>query len=337
MSRDAGIIIMDEPTSAVGEKEAGYLFEVIQRLKAQGKGIIYVSHRLSEIFQIADSYTVFRDGRFVGAGEVKDITRHDLIRMIVGRELRDEFVKENVPKDRVRLAVSDLNKDGRLRDIAFEVREGEILGLYGLMGSGRTEILDCLFGLDREWSGRVDVDGAPASIGSSRDAMAAGLPLVTEDRKESGLVPKASVRDNLSLAILTELSPHLVMQTRRVAEAAKSMIERFRIKTATDRLSVSSLSGGNQQKVVMGRWHLTDPKVLLLDEPTRGVDVGAKREIYGIMSQFASSGGSILMVSSEADEILGMADRIVVIKNGRIAGTLDRRDADPQALLHLAA
>ena len=337
LSRDAGIIIMDEPTSAVGEKEAGYLFEVIQRLKAQGKGIIYVSHRLSEIFQIADSYTVFRDGRFVGAGEVKDITRHDLIRMIVGRELRDEFIKENVPKDRVRLAVSDLNKDGRLRDIAFEVREGEILGLYGLMGSGRTEILDCLFGLDREWSGRVDVDGAPASIGSSRDAMAAGLALVTEDRKESGLVPKASVRDNLSLAILTELSPHLVMQTRREAEAAKSMIERFRIKTATDRLSVSSLSGGNQQKVVMGRWHLTDPKVLLLDEPTRGVDVGAKREIYGIMSQFASSGGSILMVSSEADEILGMADRIVVIKNGRIAGTLDRRDADPQALLHLAA
>ena len=337
LSRDANIIIMDEPTSAVGEKEAGYLFEVVQRLKAQGKGIIYVSHRLSEIFEIADSYTVFRDGRFVGSGEVKDTTRGELIRMIVGRELQDEFIKENTPQPNVRLAVKDLTKAGRLSEIGFEVRQGEILGLYGLMGAGRTEILECLFGLDRDWSGRVEVDGKPQAIASSRDAMAAGLALVTEDRKETGLVPKATVRNNLSLAILPELSPRMVMQTRRETEAARSMIERFRIKTATDQLSVNNLSGGNQQKVVMGRWHLTAPKVLLLDEPTRGVDVGAKREIYGIMSQFANAGGAILMVSSEADEILGMADRIVVIKNGRVAGTLERRDASLQTLLHLAA
>ncbi|MET1028753.1 MAG: sugar ABC transporter ATP-binding protein [Dongiaceae bacterium] len=337
LSRDAGIIIMDEPTSAVGEKEADYLFEVVKRLKAQGKGVIYVSHRLSEIFEIADAYTVFRDGQYVASGAIPDINRSELIRMIVGRELRDEFIKENTPTDKVRLEVRNLQKTGRLENISFEVRQGEILGLYGLMGAGRTEILECLFGLDHDWSGELRVEGQKLSITSARDAMKAGLAMVTEDRKETGLIMNATVRSNISLAILPALSPHLVIEGRKEAEAAATMIDRFRIKTASDQLNVSNLSGGNQQKVVMGRWHLTEPKVLLLDEPTRGVDVGAKREIYGIMSKFAAAGGSIIMVSSEADEILGMTDRIIVIKNGRIAGSLNRADADQQTLLHLAA
>jgi putative xylitol transport system ATP-binding protein len=338
LSRDAEIIIMDEPTSAIGSKEADYLFEVIKRLKAQGKGVIYVTHRLSEIFEIADSYTVLRDGRYVASGAVGDITRGDLIRMIVGRELHEEFIKENTPTNKVRMRVEDLNKSGRLEHISFDVREGEIVGLYGLMGAGRTEILDCLFGLDRDWSGTVEVNGRRRSFRSARDAMNGGLALVTEDRKETGLVMSASVRRNLSLAILPELSPFLgVMNSRKEIEASSSMIEQFRIRTDGDLLDVDSLSGGNQQKVVMGKWHLTHPDILLLDEPTRGVDVGAKREIYGLMSKFASAGGSIVMVSSEADEILGMADRILVIKNGRIAGLLNRSEADQQTLLHLAA
>jgi putative xylitol transport system ATP-binding protein len=338
LSRDAKIIIMDEPTSAVGEKEADYLFDVVKRLKDQGKGIIYVSHRLSEIFKIADSYSVFRDGRFVASGSIADIDRGELIRMIVGRELRDEFVKENTPTSEVRLEVKGLNKGDRLKDISFRVRKGEILGIYGLMGAGRTEILECLFGLDRHWSGELAIDNKPVDIKSARDAMSAGLALVTEDRKQTGLVMNASVRKNISLAILPRLSGLFgTVETKKELGVAASMIERFRIKTANDQINVSALSGGNQQKVVMGKWHLTEPRILMLDEPTRGVDVGAKREIYNIMSAFAQEGGAIIMVSSEADEILGMADNIVVIKNGRIAGLLSRSEANSQALLDLAA
>jgi putative xylitol transport system ATP-binding protein len=281
---------------------------------------------------------VLRDGRYVASGAVSDITRGDLIRMIVGRELHEEFIKENTPTDKVRMRVEDLNKTGRLEHISFDVREGEIVGLYGLMGAGRTEILECLFGLDRDWSGTLEVNGRRRSFRSARDAMNGGLALVTEDRKETGLVMSASVRRNLSLAILPALSPFLgVMNSRKEVEASSSMIEQLHIRTDGDLLDVDSLSGGNQQKVVMGKWHLTHPDILLLDEPTRGVDVGAKREIYGLMSKFASAGGSIVMVSSEADEILGMADRILVIKNGRIAGLLNRNEADQQTLLHLAA
>lgn len=338
LSRDAKIIIMDEPTSAVGEKEADYLFDVVRRLKDQGKGIIYVSHRLSEIFKIADSYSVFRDGRFVAAGSIADIDRGELIRMIVGRELRDEFVKENTPTSEVRLEVKGLNKGDRLKDISFQVRKGEILGIYGLMGAGRTEILECLFGLDRHWTGELVIDNRRVDIKSARHAMSVGLALVTEDRKQSGLVMNASVRKNISLAILPRLSGFLgTVETKKELGVTASMIERFRIKTANDQINVSALSGGNQQKVVMGKWHLTEPRILMLDEPTRGVDVGAKREIYNIMSAFAQEGGAIIMVSSEADEILGMADNIVVVKNGQIAGTLTRSEANSQALLDLAA
>ena len=337
LSRDADIIIMDEPTSAVGEKEAANLFAVIHRLKERGKGIIYVSHRLSEVFDIADTYTVFRDGRFVATGDMRDIDRNELIRLIVGRELTEEFVKTSSPNDKTALSLKGLCRPGRLADISFDLRGGEILGLYGLMGAGRTEILSCLFGLDPDWTGQLEIDGQPTKINGVRDAMRAGLSLVTEDRKRSGLVMNASVLSNLSLAVLRELSPRLsIVNARSELALGREAIDKFRIKTATEQLSVSSLSGGNQQKVVMGKWHLTKPKVMLLDEPTRGVDVGAKREIYALMSEFASSGGAIIMVSSEADEVLGMADRIVVIRKGRISGVLDRSAANASALLHLA-
>jgi putative xylitol transport system ATP-binding protein len=338
LGRDAEIIIMDEPTSAVGAAEADNLFAVIRRLKERGKGIIYVSHRLTEVFGIADDYTVFRDGAYVDSGSMADLSRNDLIRMIAGRELAEEYVKTSTPGDRTVLSVTGLQRPGRLSNIDLDLRQGEILGLYGLMGAGRTEILECLFGLYNGWTGRIDIDGQQKKIATVQDAMAAGFGLVTEDRKQSGLILHSSVRSNLSLAILPELTSSIgVVDKRRETSLAKEMIAKFRIRTASDQLAVTALSGGNQQKVVMGRWHLTKPRILLLDEPTRGVDVGAKREIYALMSEFAQGGGSIIMVSSEVEEVLGMSDRIVVIRDGQVSGVVGRADANQETLLHLAA
>ena len=337
LSHDARIIIMDEPTSALGETEVGQLYTAIRRLRDQGKGVIYVSHRLTEVFELADSYTVFRDGRYVASGAIADIDRRGLINMIVGRDLRDEYVKENRPGPQTRLSVDRLTLSGVLSDISFDVRAGEIVGFYGLLGAGRTELLECLFGLRHGWSGSVLVDGEPARARTPRAAMDSGLALVTEDRKQSGLVLTSSVRENLSLAILPELSPHWIVDRRQERSQARSAVERFRIKAASDQLQVGSLSGGNQQKVVIGRFDMTKPKIFLFDEPTRGVDVGAKREIYAIMSQFASAGGAVVMVSGEAEEILGMCDRIVVMRRGRIAGILARDEASQENMLHLAA
>lgn len=337
LSYDAQVIILDEPTSALGEAEAGHLFAAIATLKARGKGVIYVSHRLSEIFSICDSYTVFRDGQFIQTGAMAEIDKDQLIQLIVGRPLTEEFVKQNIPAPEVVLRLDGVDAARGVRDISFSARRGEILGIYGLMGSGRTEILDRLFGLTAHTAGRIEIDGQPAHIASPSEAIRAGLAYVTEDRKGSGLVLAASVRDNLCLAVLDRMSPQGVMRSRREAGAAAHMIEDLRIKTASDALGVSGLSGGNQQKVVLGKWFLTDPRILLLDEPTRGVDVGAKREIYRVMSDFARAGGTVLMVSSETDEILGMADRVVVLRDGRVAGELGRDALSAEGLLHLAA
>lgn len=337
LSYDAEIIIMDEPTSALGEAEADQLFAAVATLKAKGKGVIYVSHRLSEIFEIADSYTVFRDGAWVGSGAIADVTRDALIQMIVGRPLTEEFVKENSPRAETVLSVRGLASINNVRDIDFEVRRGEILAIFGLMGSGRSEIFERLFGLVEDMGGEIALDGSPIRVSSPAEAIRHGLAFVTEDRKGSGLVLSASVRDNICMAELRRLGFGPVMSARREAEAARAMIEKFRIKTASDELAVSGLSGGNQQKVVLGKWFLTEPKVLLLDEPTRGVDVGAKREIYRVMSDFASAGGAVLMVSSETDEVVGMADRAIVMRDGRIAGELGRSDLSADRLVHLAA
>lgn len=336
LSYDAEVIIMDEPTSALGEAEADQLFEAVRTLKALGKGVIYVSHRLSEIFTICDSYTVFRDGAFVEEGALADIDKERLINLIVGRPLSEEFVKENTPGADEVLSVRDLSADHGVAEVNFSVRCGEILALYGLLGSGRSEIFDRLFGLSSETAGEILIDGKPIQITTPKQAINAGLAYVTEDRKGSGLVLSGDVRENLCLATLETMSPRLVMNTRAEAEAASEMITTLNIKTASDRLGVSNLSGGNQQKVVLGKWFLTQPDILLLDEPTRGVDVGAKREIYRVMSDFARNGGTIIMVSSETDEVLGMADRVVVMRDGRVSGELNRAEMSAERLLHLA-
>ncbi|APX24466.1 MAG: sugar ABC transporter ATP-binding protein [Rhodobacteraceae bacterium] len=337
LSYDAEVIIMDEPTSALGEAEADQLFEAVETLKARGKGVIYVSHRLSEIFTICDSYTVFRDGSFVEEGALADIDKERLINLIVGRPLTEEFVKENAPGTESTLSVSGLSAAHGVRDVTFSARRGEILALYGLMGSGRSEIFDRLFGLSDQTDGQIVIEGAEARIRTPNDAIAAGLAYVTEDRKRSGLVLTGDVRDNLCLATLDRMSAGQVMNARAEGDAAARMIDTLNIKTASDRLGVSNLSGGNQQKVVLGKWFLTEPRILLLDEPTRGVDVGAKREIYRVMSDFTRQGGTVIMISSETDEVLGMADRAIVMRDGRVAGELERAEMSAEKLLHLAA
>lgn len=336
LSHDAEVIFMDEPTSAIGEREAQQLFAAIRHLQAQGRGIVYVSHRLSEIFQIADSYTVFRDGSFIGAGALSEIDRPNLIRMIVGRELAEEYVKTNKPTSDVGLEVSALSCPNKIEDISFAAHKGEIFGIYGLMGSGRTEIFNCLFGLDKPSAGRISVDGAPILVSKPSDAMAHGLALVTEDRKQTGLNLSDSVRANICMASLPALSPAFAMDHAKELDASRRMREQFQIKAARDTMPVSGLSGGNQQKVVLGKWFLRNPKVLLLDEPTRGVDVGAKREIYRIICDFAESGGTVVMISSEIDEVLGMSDRIMVMRGGKSAGIYSREETNAQSLVHLS-
>jgi putative xylitol transport system ATP-binding protein len=337
LSYEAEIIIMDEPTSALGDTEAQQLFDAIATLKAQGKGVVYVSHRLSEIFEIADSYTVFRDGEFIADGPMAETNRDQLIQMIVGRPLAEEFVKENAPTDQAVLTLTGAGSQARIADISLTAHAGEILVLYGLMGSGRSEICERIFGLAPQPSGQMSIRGTTVQITSPAEAIRHRIAFVTEDRKGSGLVLSAHVRANICLAQLEQLSVANVMRPGRETAAAKRMIDKFAIKTATDTLEVSNLSGGNQQKVVLGKWFLTDPEILLLDEPTRGVDVGAKREIYKVISDFAAAGGTVVMASSEIDEVLGMADRVIVLREGRIAGEITRADLSAEKLVHLAA
>jgi putative xylitol transport system ATP-binding protein len=336
LSHDAEVIFMDEPTSAIGEKEAQQLFATIARLKTAGKGIVYVSHRLSEIFQIADAYTVFRDGAYVGSGPLAGTDRASLIHMIVGRALDEEYIKTNVPTTAPGFEVSGLTAPGKIDDISFSVKKGEIFGIYGLMGSGRTEIFNCLFGLDKFTAGEIRLEGEPIRISRPSDAMDLGIAFVTEDRKLTGLNLLDSMRGNIVMASLPEMSPGFTMQRRREQDASTAMTARFDIRAARDSMAVSGLSGGNQQKVVLAKWFLRQPKVLLLDEPTRGVDVGAKREIYKIICDFAESGGTVVMISSEIDEVLGMSDRILVMRQGRSAGIYGRADASAQSLVHLS-
>lgn len=338
LSHEADVIVMDEPTSAIGEEEVEHLFAAIRKLAAQGRGIVYVSHRLAEIFRVADTYTVFRDGQFIDSGKIRDIDRATLIREIIGRDLAEEFVKENVPGDAVLLRVEGFSRAGKFQDISFELRAGEILGVYGLMGSGRSEFFDCLFGLEPRDAGTVEIEGRPVDIRNAAAAMRHGLALVTEDRKGSGLVMTANVRQNIALASLERLSTAGGFLKRRDERAdVARMIDYFNVRTPSPEVPVRNLSGGNQQKVVLGRWLLTEPRILLMDEPTRGIDVAAKREVYAFMSRFAAAGKGVIMVTSELPEVLGMADRIVVFKDGRIAGIVARDQASQEELVHLAA
>lgn len=335
-SHDCDIMIMDEPTSAIGERETDVLFAAIRRLTAQGAGIIYVSHRLSEIFQIADEYTVFRDGRFVDSGLIKDIDRSQLVTSIVGRQLSNTDKQRRVA-GKVVLETEQLSRHGEFKDISVRVHAGEVLGIYGLMGAGRSEFLNCIYGLTRPDAGQVRLDNQAMPIGHPGASIKAGVSLVTEDRKDSGLVLSSSVRDNIAMAAFRRLSLFFLIDQRRVQTLVAAMVSRMRIKVSSTSLPVSVLSGGNQQKVVLARCFSTAPMLMLCDEPTRGIDEGAKREVYQLLDDFVHNGGAVLLVSSEAQEILDVSDRIAIFKSGQLVALIDGHSSTQEQLLHLAS
>lgn len=333
---DADIIIMDEPTSAIGEEDAQKIFDVITRLTEKGKGIIYVSHRLSEIFQIADTFTIFRDGTFITDGPLADITREKLIELIIGREIKDEFAKFNEPTDETIMEVRELSRDDQVQDISLTLKKGEILGIYGLVGSGRSEFLDLIFGIEHADKGTIKIGDRFLDKHTPKDSINAGIAYVTEDRKDTGLMLGRSINENINIPSFGAISTGGFIHDRKERARADDMITLFNVKTPDADQLVGNLSGGNQQKVVLGRWALIEPDVMLLDEPTRGVDVGAKKEIYKFMSEFALQGKGIVMVSSELSEIIGMSDRIIVFRDGRIAGELTAATATQTDLMKLA-
>jgi putative xylitol transport system ATP-binding protein len=337
-SHDCQVMIMDEPTSAIGEREAETLFKAIRRLTARGAGIIYVSHRLSELAQIADEYTIFRDGAFVESGRMADIDRAHLVRGIVGQELQriDHKVGRECAEDNC-LSVTGLSREGEFQDISLQLRQGEILGIYGLMGSGRSEFLNCLYGLTEPDSGSVTLQGQPLPIGVPAATIRAGMSLVTEDRKDSGLVLSGSIMSNIALSAYKQLSSWSVINARKESELAQSMVKRLQIKISSLDLPVESMSGGNQQKVVLAKCLSTQPICLLCDEPTRGIDEGAKQEIYHLLDEFVRAGGAAIVVSSEAPELLHLSDRIAVFKGGRLVTVSTDTALSQEALLSLAS
>jgi rhamnose transport system ATP-binding protein len=333
----ARILIMDEPTAALPEREVANLFRVIRELRAEGVGIVYISHRLEELKELADRVTVLRDGSEVGTRLMAEVDRAELIRLMVGRELSAVFPKRPVPVGDVVLETRGLGcRAAGVRDVSLSVRAGEILGLAGLVGAGRTELARVLFGLMPADSGELLLRGKPVRVRSAAEAVGLGIAYVPEDRRRHGVILELPVRENASLAVLRRISRCGFLDFRRERELAASFVERLRVKTNSLETPVGRLSGGNQQKVSLARWLATDPAVLLLDEPTQGIDVGAKAEVHALMGELAAKGLAVVLISSELPEILGMSDRIAVLHRGTVAAVLDRAEATQERLLALA-
>jgi inositol transport system ATP-binding protein len=338
VSYESDVLIMDEPTSALTEREVEHLFEIIRTLRSEGKGIVYITHKMNELFEIADEVSVFRDGRYIGTHASSEITRDEIIRMMVGREITQMFPKEEVPIGEVVLSVKGLTLNGVFSDVSFDIRSGEILGLAGLVGSGRSNVAETLFGVTPASAGTIAINGKPLSITSPNEAIQHGMAFLTEDRKETGCLLILDVLENMQIAVLQDRFVTLgFVDERGVTDACQQMAETLRVKTPSLNETVENLSGGNQQKVLIGRWLLTNPKILILDEPTRGIDVGAKAEIHRLVSGLARQGVAVLMISSEMPEVLGMSDRIMVMHEGRVTGFVDRDDADQVKVMDLAS
>jgi ribose transport system ATP-binding protein len=336
VATNSEVLIMDEPTAALTDREIEVLFKVIANLREQGVGIVYISHRMEEIFRICDRITVLRDGQSVGTKQIKDTDFEEIVKMMVGRELGERYPARTGKPGDEKIRIENLTAEGAFEGISFSVKSGEILGVAGLMGAGRTEIMEAVFGKRPIKSGRIHLDGKEVKIKRPYDAIKAGIGFITEDRKDEGLVLGLSVRENLVLTNLRRFSNKGIMADKKEAEYVKAMIEKLKVKTSGGEQAVKSLSGGNQQKVVIGKWLGIEPKVLILDEPTRGVDVGAKKEIYTIMNELTEKGVAIIMVSSELPEILGMSDRIMVIHEGKLTAMLDREEADQEKIMQAA-
>lgn len=337
VSTDADIIIMDEPTSALTEAEVANLYKTVRDLRSRGKAIVYISHKIEEIFTIADEITVLRDGDFVAHDTIEAFDHDKLISLMVGRTLNQQFHKTHHSFGDVLLKVEDMSRSGKFSSVSFGVRAGEVLGISGLIGAGRTEVVETVFGLDRADSGDVYIAGEKVNIRSPRDAISHGLALVSEDRKNVGLNLVGSVKENITMANLEKYCRFGVIKSREEKKAGDGLMDMLSVKAHSRDTLVSALSGGNQQKVILARWMSTNPKVLILDEPTKGIDVGAKAEIYKLIDEFTAQGGCVIMVSSEMPEILGMSDRIAVMHEGELVAVFDRDEATQEKLLSAAA
>jgi rhamnose transport system ATP-binding protein len=336
LSYDARVLIMDEPTAALSGQEVARLFSVVRALRERDAAVLFISHRLDEVFEICSTVTVLRDGEVTFDGPVADLTTDELVRKMVGRELSQLFPKSDAEIGAPLLRVSRLTREGVFTDVSFEVRRGEIVALAGLVGAGRSEVARAIFGVDKRDAGEVAVDGVALPNGSPNAAMHAGVGLVPEDRRSQGLVMDLSIERNLTLTRLRALGRLGVIGRGAERRVAADWTQRLRIRLAGLGDPASFLSGGNQQKVVLAKWLATDPRVLIIDEPTRGIDVGTKAEVHRLMSELAARGMAILMISSELPEVLGMADRILVMREGRLTGALERSEATEEAVIRLA-
>ena len=337
ISLSAKVVVMDEPTSAITDREVAALFKQIRRLKAQGVSIIYISHKMDEIFQICDTITVMRDGKYIGTGAASELNEETLIRMMVGRDIQDVCPKTSVPIGETVLEVRNLSYANRVKGVSFTLRAGEVLGIAGLVGAGRSELVETLFGFRQKSAGEITVRGQKVDIRRPSDAIAYKIALVTEDRKITGLNLTGTVTENITLAHLGRLFPRHIIDRAREAKISEEYIEKLGIRTPSASQTVGNLSGGNQQKVVLSKWLLTEPDIIILDEPTRGIDVGAKRDIYLLIGDMVKAGKAVIVISSEIPEVMGLADRILVMAEGRVTGELNRPEFSQEAIMTYAA
>ena len=338
VSYGARIIVFDEPTSSLTEKEAEHLFKIIEKLKGRGTGIVYISHKMNEILRICDTVTVMRDGKHIKTAPSKELTIEQIISLMVGRELNERFPERNNKPGEVLLEVRSLTAEhNHLKDASFFLRKGEVLGVAGLDGSGRTELLECLFGISKKKKGEITLDGKRVQNRSPKEAKKNGFALLTEERRRDGIFSPLSIRENVTVSSLGRYCDLFVLRNEKMSKATRDSIRSLRIKTPSEKTKIRSLSGGNQQKVILARWLLTNPKVLMLDEPTRGIDVGAKYEIYQLINSLVERGLGVIIVSSEMSELLGMSDRIIVMSGGLVAGEISAHDATQEKIMALAA
>ena len=336
ISSNAKIILMDEPTSSLTEKEVQFLIQKIFELKKAGITIIFISHKMEEIFEIADDISVFRDGKHIISGPAEQFTRASVIEKMVGREMKEVYPPRNPKIGDVLLRVEKLSRKGVFQDVSFEVHRGEILGISGLVGAGRTEIARSLIGLDPKDKGTVYCEGKELDIHNVNDSIRNGIAMVSEDRRRYGLVLMRNIQENISVVALKHRFKKMVIPQKKEKALVSDMMKNFAIKAPSSLVETRTLSGGNQQKVVLAKWMAVSPKVLIMDEPTRGIDVGTKYEIYKMMNQLTDAGMAIIMINSDMEELLGMSDRIIVICRGKVAGELSRQEANPNTIMDLA-
>lgn len=337
ISLNSKIIVMDEPTSAITEKEAAVLFTQIERLKKQGVAIIYISHKMDEIFRISDTITVLRDGQWIGTKPAKELDNDMLIKMMVGRELTDIYPKDPVEIGDVILEVKNLSRGKKVQDASFSLRKGEVLGIAGLVGAGRSELVETIFGLYPKTGGQIFLHGKEVHIKNSADAIKNKMALITEDRKQTGLNLIVSVKENIASVSIGKLSNHGIVNDKKINEVSEKYIKELKIKTPDGNAIVGNLSGGNQQKVVLAKWLLDEPDIIIFDEPTRGIDIGAKRDIYLLINNLAKEGKAVIVISSEMAEVMGICDRILVMAEGRINGEVQREEFSQEVIMGYAS